>query len=276
MVLKESDLKRWLGFCIYCGAPGQSDEHVLSLWLGGRHQLLKGSCNACAHIINQKIENKLSRGPFWSARRHLKLPSRGGHKSPLPVELRDGGVSRLIKISDQDNPGLLWTMSLPGPTIVDVEKPEALREFDAWLIIHCFNEEQRQRFARRHPSEFIASPYISWDALARLAAKTALGLAVFEFGVHAFRPLVREAILQGGDALCQFYVGMSPTQHRVPHKLHEWNHEIFELRGVRYLIVDIQFWAHWGMPNYRVFVGEFVPLTSDDAMREAWTVNAEQ
>lgn len=264
--------QKFVGFCIYCGDTGTSDEHALSYWLGGKHVILKGSCEACARVINQQIENKLSRGPFWSARRHLKLPSRGGHKCPLPVELRDGGVARLVKISEADNPGLLWTLSLPGPRILEISEPQESSEFEAWLIMYCFNEEQRQRFARRHPSEIIVSPYINWDALGRLIAKIALGVAVLQFGVHAFRPLVRETILVGGNSLCQFYVGMSDAQGPRHLKLHDWDHQILEVRGVRYLAVDIQLFAHWGMPNYRVFVGEVVEPMSDAQMKEAWTV----
>lgn len=273
-------IKKFVGFCIYCGAQPVSDEHWLPRWLGGEDLLTLASCKICQDKINKYIENPMSRGPFWSARRYLGFRSHSKSKEPLPVTLITNGVERLVRVSEQDNPALLGLISFPAPSILAQELPR--RRTGKQLLrvsVAVFDEARRQAFAKRHPSDSLTLGVIYVETLSRLLAKIALGAAVMEFGYENFRPLVRKFIMSGGKDEAEFYVGGSDgpgTKGGTNEFAHEIGFEWVTIRSQTYLKAHIQLFAPFEMPLYFVIVGISPNWIGDADIAAAWNISLAQ
>jgi hypothetical protein len=60
---------KYIGKCIYCPKPGTTKEHVVPIFAGGQHILLKASCDECQKITGG-IETKLCEQNFDALRFH--------------------------------------------------------------------------------------------------------------------------------------------------------------------------------------------------------------
>lgn len=273
-------ISKHVGFCIYCGAEPVSDEHWLPRWLGGEELLAQASCKICQDKINKYIENPMSRGPFWSARRYLGFRSHSKSKDPLPITLITNGIERIVRVSEQDNPAMLVLISFPEPSIFSQEVPKCRTGIQQLTIsTRVFDEKRLQAFSKRYPSDSLTFGFIFVEALPRLLAKIALGAAIMEFGYEAFRPLVRDFIMTGGKDNAEFYVGGSggPAPKGGSNEFaHEIGFEWVTIRSQEYLQAHIQLFAPFEMPIYFVIVGSSPNWTSDDDIASAWNISLEQ
>lgn len=278
--MRKTPSKMHVGFCIYCGRDGISDEHWLPKWLGGVDILVKGSCKPCQDRINKYIENPNSRGPFWSARKYLAFRSQSNSQDPLPMILYKNGVEHRVKISLNDNPALLMLFSLSEPSIFSVaEKFVKQGRRDVNFVVLEFDSNKKMEFERRHPCDYYSLGNVEYMPLSKLLAKIALGFAVAELGFESFRPLIRNFILHGDRAEAEFYVGgtpgMGPKRGSFEYA-HFFQEKWMQIRGKNYLVVDVQLFAFGEMPLYSVVVGEEAKWESDYDTAKSWGISEQK
>lgn len=245
----------YAGFCIYCGNPGITDEHWLSKWLGGEELIKDGTCGGCQKIINDQIENPLSRGMFWSARKILGLKSHSNSKEPIPLTLITGGVEQDILVPHEDNPGIMFMLALPAPSIYSQDQPKVRTGKMLWDFVYTVIDPQKhEEFKVKYPSDEVTTRSLLMVPFLRLLAKIAHGFAV-HCGI-LFRPLLRDFILEGDRAVGEFYVGGVPGMGPKLEGTSFLNARWVEIKGKAYLEITIQLFAQLEMPVYTVIVGE--------------------
>ena len=107
----------FIGKCIYCGDQGETDEHIVSHALGGKHILRKASCEKCRIITSQWERNPLKEN--WAeARAALDYPSRHRNLNdetfPLKVTLKDG-TETVLDLKKAESFGLASFLEYPLP-----------------------------------------------------------------------------------------------------------------------------------------------------------------
>lgn len=269
----KSQLKAFVGFCIYCGRRGTSTEHVIPLWAGGEIELEKASCSDCASLINRTIENPMARGPFWSARLYMDLPSRRKHRDPLPIALIEAdGSERLVRVTKDENPALLTLCTFPGPHIYKDETPtdKPRGTFMMRAATTVFDDQAKRNFEKLYPSPHFTMGRIEILPLAKLIAKIAHGMAVLDHGHMAFQPLLRDFIRNGKSRVqaCHFVGSSRTTEAREGLHRIDWRWE--PIRGVEHLIYEVTLFAFAGMPVYEVVVGTEPPWTDADGAAAVW------
>lgn len=109
--------------CIYCGATDSplTDEHILPDGLGGTHELLQASCEACAKLINKEFESWVLRVMFGPIREDFGIQSSKSAKKrrqrppqKLVLQKRDGSHVT-ISPDKEDMPPLLYMPILERP-----------------------------------------------------------------------------------------------------------------------------------------------------------------
>ncbi|MQA37665.1 hypothetical protein [Rugamonas aquatica] len=265
----------YTGFCIYCGDAGTTDEHHISQWLGGISYIKKSCCYKCQKIINDGIENPMSKGIFWSPRKFLGLRSSSNSKDPLPLTLIKSDSEEVkVKVPLEHNPGFLTLVALPEPSILSCDRP-TLRtgEMNLQFITSVFDPEKHEEFKRRYPSEYVATGELKLVPFMRLLAKIAHGFAIHS-GIP-FRPLLREFILYGDRAQGEFFVGgqsgFGPkSEHSIVYEA-DW----INIRGTDFLEVRIQLFALASMPVYRIIVGEALDYIDCEVFEKMWNIDIE-
>ncbi|MCU6501565.1 hypothetical protein LPN04_27595 [Rugamonas sp. A1-17] len=264
----------YAGFCIYCGGKASSDEHFISRWLGGVAYIKKASCVICQKIINDDIENPLSRGLFWSARKFLGLKSTSDSKEPLPLILINSGKEEEVLVPLDCNPGFLTMPALPEPSIFLHTTPMLRTGEITWqFITSIFDQEKHDKFKKLYPSDYVATRELGIVSFMRLLAKMAHGYAVHS-GIP-FRPLLRDFILYGDRAKGEFFVGGLPgfgprSDHSMVYAA-DW----ISINGVEYLEIQFQLFPLAGMPVYRIIVGEALDFIDYDIFKTIWTIKEE-
>lgn len=243
------------GFCIYCGNLGISDEHWLSKWLGGEELIKGGTCAKCQKIINDKVENPLSRGMFWSARKMLGLKSHSNSMEPIPLTLLTGGVEKDILVPQADNIGLMFLPALPAPSIYSQDEPAVRTGKMVWdFVCTVLDPQKHEEFKVKYPSDGVTTRNLLMVPFMRLLAKIAHGFAV-HCGI-VFRPLLRDFILKGNRAVGEFFVGGVPGMGPKLDGLTFLNARWVLIKNKNYLEITIQLFAQLEMPVYTVIVGE--------------------
>jgi hypothetical protein len=227
--------------------------------MGGRQVLRNASCIHCAQHINATIENPMARGPFWSARKYLGLPSRRRHKDPLPVTLFEESTGKeiTVKISDADNPAMLTLVGWAAQPRIFENDTVTLHPGPHFASVcsHIFDSNRRQAFDRKHVGYHLISPLVIVPTLARLLAKICHGLAVMEYGHHAFEPLLRNFIIDGTHNEATHFVGEVNANEKNT-ALHLWRSFWEPIRDTHHLIYEIQLFGFAEMPTYEVVVGK--------------------
>lgn len=265
-------LRATVGFCIYCGRRGTSKEHVIPLWAGGQVELGNASCADCAHVINRTVENPMARGPFWSARLYMDLPSRRKHRDPLPITMIEAdGSERLVRVTKDANPALLSLCTFSGPHIYTDDTPtERQGTFMMTMASHVFNEEAGRRFGAKYPSPYFTMGMIEILPLAKLMAKIAHGIAVLDHGYFGFNPLLRDFIRSGNSVIeASHFVGSSRLAEKSS-GTHTTGYRWDSIRGVDHLVYEITLFAFAGMPVYEVVVGTRPTWTTAEEAQSVW------
>jgi hypothetical protein len=208
--------------CVYCPAPGTSDEHVVALAFGGYHVLRGGSCTACQEITRD-METYLCEHNFNALRFHQGYPQRRRKKprTRAPdlkiVEGQTPHNAPLRKIGADKAPGISIFPIFHPPGILLGLPPAA-----GINISQCFFLETSRDGARRTAelknagmAGVLAHAQFQGHAFARILAKIAHGYAVYNVGLNGFRSLL-EPIIRGEQQHVSHYVGGTFPNGPVP------------------------------------------------------------
>jgi hypothetical protein len=257
-----------VGKCIYCAGtkPPLTREHVLPRGLGGsiapegKHEALvlqRASCESCRRMT-QQIEDECLRGRFWPIRSHLKLDRKDRRPSHVRIQLEftDGTIEARRVKPETAHAAILMT------------------HFDKAEVLDFRQRSQMPRIKTIFPPEFsipaskhgAAKVGVQAKAdnprFAQMLAKIGLGLAVAEYGVDGFHPLVRDFIRFLPNDYRHWVGGRSPNEDLPGNALHCFRSSIVRTQfGGAFIIVDIRLFASYGAPTNYVVVGK--PLVPD-------------
>jgi HNH endonuclease len=263
-----------VGQCVYCGKRepevSLSREHILAYSLGGDAVLPAASCPTCQEII-RPIETYCAETVFKDVRVHHGVHSRSGQRLELPVYTKfspEFDDSDTVLVSTKDHPGLLMMPSydLPGivSNIVPSDKFLGEVKIHGWEI-DFFDDDKKQRLAKAGIKTPWVMRQIDMHIFGRMIAKVAHCTAIGLIGFSKFKPLLKEAILEGKNV--PYFVGCATDRTPPPIGMKTWARiEIRKIRTRRYVVVFLRLFAYVkaeqsekGTPVYSVVVGEFIP-----------------
>jgi HNH endonuclease len=265
---------RAVGQCVYCGKRepevSLTKEHILAYALGGDAVLPSASCTTCQRII-APVETYCAETVFKDVRVHHGVHSRSGQRSELPVYKKfspEFDERDTVLVSTKDHPGLLMMPSYDLPGIVSSEVPSD--KFLGVVKVHCweigfFDDEKKQRLAKAGIKTPWVIRQIDMQLFGRMIAKVAHCTAVGFLGISKFKPLLKEAILEG--KYVPYFVGCATDRTPPPIGMKTWVRvEIRKIRTKKYVVVFLRLFSYVkadqsekGTPVYSVVVGKFIP-----------------
>jgi hypothetical protein len=277
------------GRCIYClGTDNLTDEHVIPFALGANTIIFRdASCRKCAETI-QPYEQEVLRKQLGVFRAQVDAPSRNKKKSRIRhadlkfVEIDDDG--RAIRDLGKRNypieevPLTLALWQLPEASKL---KPETEAEDDhgkPWaycdmVVAQKLNQSVAAETGSRHTAVEVAE--VNRGHFLRFLAKTAHAFAVAALGLDAFRPFLKDIILNCSDDFSK-YVGGGPRA--APHEVDPSTTTLLTIGQVDdgpakgLIVVRLQIYPQLGSPAYIVIVGE--PLADIEALAENFSNHA--
>ena len=193
-----------IGRCIYCGgsggAKGLSDEHIIPYSLGGRAELLKASCSACAKETS-RLELYLGRNIFWELRVHAGAPTRRRFPDELPARILigDAAIQKLMPVAD--HPFFLLTPVWMPAGILRGVQPSAEFESASAHLYYFIPDNLRETLSLSAHETAEVRPQltrgIDYTTFARALTKVAYCQAVANIGFSEFRSLATTDIILG-------------------------------------------------------------------------------
>ena len=255
---KLNDSKKLIGVnqCIYCGRKGVtlSDEHIISVAIGGKWILPKSSCKRCSKITG-KLEGHCFRGTLIgfraihniTGRRPKEMPK----ELPLVIVKRDGRVE-IDNLPITKYPAFLLLPQLnETPTILTNKTPDADKKIDVWGTV--FNSDTLDNY-RNSQAGFVPINLGKW---LRMLAKIAHSYAIAQLGVNGFKPLLTK-LIRGHDNFPTHYIGCLgeaiTAKEDFLHRL-----DLITLNddknAIKFIVVNLRLFANFGSPQYHIVVG---------------------
>jgi hypothetical protein len=255
MVTPDKEVLATVGRCIYCGGPGETEEHLIPLALSGVHTLAKASCRACATKSSQ-FELRLLRGPLLPARVALALftrdPKTRPSTFPTRFTLKDGSeVTEEVPVTA--HPSFLSLPVLAPPTrLYEGRADDTVRVLPGGWARQFTDPDEVNRYAReRGAREATWTSTVPAAALAQLVGKIALGFAVADLGADGFDRTIPNPLDATLEELGPFVGGnavLSPPEE----DLHVVHVSVFPGGKVG---VTVRLFARFGAPTYIAVVG---------------------
>jgi len=255
-----------VGCCIYCRATGDlTDEHIIPLGLNGGSILPDASCKRCAEKTSV-FEREILRGELWPVRAAFGYPtrrrrsqpktfpfriSRRGKEETVSVPLSEYPLSVTFPIFAEELPPIAYGKSVLGPPVIKS------------VISVRFGEDHRDRMEnllKKYHAD-AAVTLLPSRPFARLIAKIALGICIYQFGISALaRNYVAADILGETDSLAT-YVGSSTDFLQPELVQHTTQVQTYSKHGFpnELLVAYIRTLSSYASPAYIVVVGEVFP-----------------
>lgn len=234
--------------------PRLTREHIIPEGLGGQLLFHKASCDDCAKIINEEVEN-LCLGAMVGPRTKLNMKKRApeslahgvwrGSKGQFPLDMSEADF-RWNELPTSDMPLAIILPTFVEPGILTGAAPSEGFIVNG-LQSHFANKTlptQDEGCVSGHVQKF--SP----DLFCRMIAKVAHGAATAELGKDAFSPFLPQIIL-GKNKNISFFVGGGGIK---PMKTSQKHVISIKLRS-GYVIADVQLFANLRFRAYRAVVG---------------------
>jgi hypothetical protein len=194
---------------------------------------------------------------FSPIRAQLNFPSKRSLKNRIKkFDMTFDGIRR--KIHQDEYPGMVisFVNALPG-ILVDAAPSDQYAGGIAVATLPGFGERLNKLRAKFGAREVSFNPSFDIIHLGRMLAKIAHAYAVAELGMHNFRPLLLDIILNRPPLYVAHYVGgIRDVEPPMGNDLHEISIDKSELGGGRYVVVKIQLFADRKLPVYYVVAGE--------------------
>ena len=252
-----------VGQCIYCGASGSSvelrREHILAYSLGGDAILPAASCPTCADITSE-FEKYCADHIFLSVRVQHNIHSRRPEPTHLPILetfAPEPHLAPKVLVPVDDHPGVLILPSFDPPGMVSGRAPTV----GSGLVMHFWRitNDYDQRIQRLHDAGIKGvkiHEQIALKPFLRMLAKIAHGMAVADYGIDGFRPLLIDVILKG-DPSAPYFVGSATDRTPPSEPMKTWARtEVRSIGNKKYVVAFFRLFAYLGTPVYSVVVGE--------------------
>ena len=245
-----------IGECIYCGSKTNlTKEHIVPYGLGcpGEWILYEGSCQGCARITSA-FERDVLRKHLREPRAALGLPTHRKKNRPKRLDLqflRDGQS---------------FTVSLPAelcpPLIImpHFKVPAYMGKYDYQRGVMMTGSslhgpsDMGERLARLNANGFSVSQSLVPVSFARMLAKIAYGMAILEFGPHAFREVFVLPCILGQREDVGRWVGC-PEEPAIVSDVEKLLHRIEVMSENNIVGARLRLFANYRTPVYLVFVG---------------------
>ena len=249
------------GACIYCGAamyhPTSSrplaDEHIIPFGLNGDLILPESTCQACERMTGQ-FEAVVLRGSLLGCRSLLGLQTRRPKDRPKALPLFDTSFTpeKKYMIPIEDYPISLLLMQLDGPPILSGGTTNN-RQIKVWSKVFRLDAD---KLARKYGITSFATPALDSFSFIRTIAKIGYSFAVAHLGIGAFRPLLTDLIFGRENPHSTPFVGGIFDDVHSSSNLHDISINIMSIASIKYVVVHVRLFSHWGTPVYVVVVGE--------------------
>jgi hypothetical protein len=245
-----------VGECIYCGSKTNlTKEHIVPYGLGCPQEwiLYEGSCQECAKITSA-CERNVLKEYFREPRAALGLPTYRKKNRPkrLHLQLLKGGQSFTVTLPAEEYPTLIVMPHLKVPAYMgnyDYKRGVMM----VGSSLHG-PSDMKKRLARLNADGFSVSRSVVLVNFARMLAKIAYGMAILEFGLHAFKEVFVLPCILGQSDDAGRWVGCSEEPSIVP-DADKLLHRIEVMSSNTVVGVRIRLFANYRTPAYLVFVG---------------------
>jgi hypothetical protein len=248
---------KYIGKCIYCPNPGTTKEHVVPIFAGGQHILLKASCDECQKITGG-IETKLCEQNFDALRFHQGYRGRreiSPKKREPDMKVMTTGGTRLEpkfrKVGANKAPGTtLFPVYSPPGLLIGRQPNDNSSPVGIQAVFDTSGDgvERQRALIANGIERSLSYAQIDSRAFAIMLAKIAHGYAVFEVGLDGFIPLL-PSIIKGEDQAVLHYVGGThspmPTYVQTPTNGQRYQIAPFQCEngGQQYLCAQIRLFA---------------------------------
>lgn len=250
----ESKTRR-IGFCIWCGGAGETDDHIVPLALGGKHILRDSSCEQCRNRLNQNVDQPVLRGLLSLPRAAYQVPRSNKREPEKVLKYRtspgDHVPDRVQKIERQSVPRVMNALLHPPPSLLSDEGPspygDGMPVAGIWL--HAEVPEEAAVFLAAENSP--VSSQNDYRLFIRMMAKIAYSWACFELGADGFTPLILD-VIEGKDEDIFRLCGNCNNHAEVDRE--DW-YTLSLRHEAHFVIASVRVFASFGMPTYDVVVG---------------------
>ena len=245
-----------IGECIYCGSKTNlTKEHIVPYGLGcpGEWILHEGSCQGCARVTSA-FERDVLKKYLMEPRAALGLPTCRKKNRPnrLDLQLLGDGQSFTVSLPAGQCPPFIIMPHFKVPAYV------GNYDYQSGVMVGGSSlhgpSDMKERLARLNANGFSVSQTLVPVSFARMLAKIAYGMAILQFGPHAFKEVfVLPCILGQRDDVGQ-WVGCSEEPAIVP-QVEKLLHRIEIMSNNSVVSARIRLFANYRTPVYLVFVG---------------------
>lgn len=245
-----------IGECIYCGSKTNlTKEHIMPYGLGCPREwiLYEGSCQGCARITSAFERDVLdiylreSRAALGSPTYHKKnRPKR------LDLQLLRDGQSFTVSLPAEQCPPLIIMPHFKVPAYI------GNYDYQSGVMVVGSSlhgpSDMGERLARLNANGFSVSRSLVAVSFARMLAKIAYGMAILQFGPHAFKEVFVLPCILGQRKDAGRWVGCSEEPAIVP-DIEKLLHRIEVMSSNSIVSAHIRLFANYRTPVYLVFVG---------------------
>lgn len=249
-------VSKYIGKCIYCGsADNLTDEHIVPRGLGGPWQLLSASCNECTKITSG-FERDVVREFFILVRTKLGLPTYHPKNRPetFTFTVTLGGKEEVVNFPVSDCPTLFMMPLFEKPGCID-RNAQGKSISVAGMSLHGKENELRE-FKTKHNVESLSVTGYLRTSFARVLAKIAYGMVVFQYGLDMIEEAYVLPCILGRKYDVGQWVGCEDP-HKSPALLprEQFFHRIDILTKKSEVGARIRLFANYQTPEYLVIVG---------------------
>lgn len=285
-----------VGRCIYCGSTDDlTTEHIIPYSLAGYSTLEKSSCKKCA-AVTAAFEQNCARAMLGVFRVVYNFPTRRKKDRPkkLPLWVIKWNVCEKWDVPVEYYPEIKVLMpSLSPPKMAAREvwtmmmhldparlSPEDFAKMDfekdgLVIMIDCYvpladQKKRAEWLYNKGAIEWVYQQKVPLIPFSRMLAKIAHSYCVAQFGLGSFKPLLIDAILNGGTDINRLVGGL-------PHvfnldwpfdQFHDMVAGITNINGIAHLACSIQLFSQVAPVRYLVIVGEASQAVVDRVVAE--------
>ncbi|PTR05191.1 MULTISPECIES: HNH endonuclease [unclassified Novosphingobium] len=244
-----------IGFCIFCGGPGTTRDHIVPEALGGRHTIANSSCEPCRDRLNREIDQPVLKRFLHAARLTYGVPRNRSRKPDkylkLMVAPHEGGELEVLSLPLKFMPKRFMLPVFEGPYILE---NKTVNIQDPCILKNIFAHNILSESVYNTGGGCGLIPMIAVDDLIlfmRMMAKSALTLAFLSLNKDEFEPIIMEFV--NGNQHLSFLTG-SMGMHD-PQKNENKYYDLKIGYMGKYILASIQIFSHLKMPYYDFVVG---------------------
>lgn len=263
-MVEEIDLfsaKRYapVGSCIYCGDSTSklTDEHIVPYALNGNWILPKASCEKCAYVTGQLIEQRVLRGELRHLRAALRFQSRRSSERPTLIRIQADGDD--IEVPINECPIMMPFIKFRVPGIL--EGREAAPGIDTiGIAIVGWGPDAKQFAAQRGIKQLSGQSTLRPAEFGRMIAKISYSWIIARFGLKFIAENFVSPIILGTSDRIGHLVGcvsvdvpkpLTPNEHALQPVIYKGGLSADN----RLLAVRVKLFADSPTPVYEVVIG---------------------